>query len=195
MDAILALVQVGQNNDWSDRGLPEVVTNFGKAGTAAQAGAEWMVQNHPSLAFGAHWRLLVWALTDRPYNRDEPDEVITPRDLQTGTLKRRSPAPPIRRRARRLTVPHGRVVHKAPAGDGLVGQTILITQDRSNNACAGADGPWYAAAAPGRDAVAARVYQVATLERGDTMLVRLGTKVGQIGWMPLGHGIIPVEEG
>ncbi len=192
MDAILVLMQVGQNNDWTDRGLPEVVTDFGRASTPADGGIEWLIDKRPDAE--SHWRLLVWELTDQPYKRDKPDAIVTPEEFRVAAGKRRSNRSQVRRRAARLAVPTGRVVRKSPAGDDLLGQTILITQDRSNNSAPQATGPWYVAAAPGRDAVAARVYRVATVERGDTVNVQLITKVGAVGPLPMGHGVIPLEE-
>lgn len=182
------LMQVGQNNDWTDRGLPEVVTEFGRATKPAAAGVEWLLENHPNAE--DHWRLLIWELTDKPYDRDVPDVVLMPADFLAATARRRKPV--VRRRARRLAL--NKVTHKTPAGDELVGRTILITQDRTNCSASGAEGPWYAASAPGRDTVAVRVYEVAVLERKGALTVQLDTKVGKVGWLPIGHGVIPVEE-
>lgn len=75
----------------------------------------------------------------------------------------------------------------------MLGRTILITQERANNSAPGATGPWYVAARPDPDVVAARVLQVTLVERSTLHVVRLRTAAGEVGWLPLGHGVIPVD--
>lgn len=191
VDAILVLMQVGHDGDWNDRGLPEVVTEYGRAKTPQAAGIEWLIENHPNA--NEHWQLLVWALGDQPYDRDHPDAVVRPEDFQKAVAKRRS-TDRSRLRRRALRVPVGKVVHKVHATEDLLGTTILVTQDRANSSAPGAEGPWYPAAAPGPDVVAAGVNRIDELTRGGRQLVKLGTKAGLVGWMPLGHPVIPVEE-
>lgn len=191
VDAILVLMQIGHDGDWHDRGLPEVVTEYGRAKTPQAAGIEWLIENHPNA--NGHWQLLVWALGAEPYDRAEPDAVVLPDHFQKAVARRRT-VDRSRLRRKALRVPVGRVINKVRAGEGLLGTAILITQDRANSSAPDAKGPWYPAAAPGPDAVAVGVNRVDELTRGDRQLVKLGTKAGLVGWMPLGHPVIPVEE-
>jgi hypothetical protein len=193
VDAIVVLVQVGQNEDWSDRGLPVVVAADPDARDADEAGAAWLADNDPQVG-ADYWRLLVWVLMDgRTYDSEHPDTILLPEDYRRIVAGRKA-APALRPRRRILRVPTGGGLRRVQASEELLGATILVTQDAGNSSTAEAEGPWYPAAAPGQDVVAARVYRVAELERGDRHLVRLGIRCGEVGWMPLGHGVIPVEE-
>lgn len=193
MGAILVLMQVGQNSVWSDRGVPEVVGGLAAGVTGQQAGIEWLYENHPNAA-QEHWRLLVWELGEVRYQRNEPQAIITAADYQQAVKGRERPSQPRSRRRSLQIGPSRSSLARILAGEDLLGRTVLITQDPTNNAAGHTRGPWYVAAAPGRDAVAARVHRVMVTERSGRVTVSLGTKVGEIGPLPLGQGVIPVEE-
>lgn len=197
MDTILVLMQVGREGDWSDRGLPEVVSVDVPGDDPHQAGIDWVLDNHPQ-ATGDDWRLLVWAgIGERAYHHDEPTTVVTPADYRAalaGPAGRRRAPRTARRRPPRVDVAPGRVVHKEFATEHLLGRAVLLTQDQANTWAHECAGPWYPAHQPGPDVVAARVRQFAELERPAGTYVRLGTTAGDVGWMPVGTAVIPADE-
>lgn len=88
----------------------------------------------------------------------------------------------------------GPVVTKTAVGQHLLGQAILLTQDRANNSARGATGPWYPANRITLDATAVRVRAVVERVRGEDSEVWLDTTVGEVGPLPVNHPVIPARD-
>jgi hypothetical protein len=188
VDTILVLMQVGRGDDWSDRGLPEVVTGYDRAPSAVAAGAEWMFDNHPT-PVGDDWRLLVWSkVRSGSWRRDRPDAVITPA-LYRAAIAERELRPSRVRRPKMLPV-----IGKIRVDQVEIGGQVLLTQDRSN-AAARTGGRWFIASRNEPGCVAARVRGTNVLTRSDsTTTITLVTGLGEIGALAAGQPVIPVDE-
>jgi hypothetical protein len=187
VDAFLVLMQVGRDGDWTDRGVPEVVTGYGKARGPRAAALQWLTDNYPN-AIGDDWQLLVWTgLRDKPYLRDAPTVVVKPMELRA--LNAGFRAHGYRRQALRTSP----VTEKVPATALDLGSWILVTQDRRNAALTG-DGPWFLADAPGPDAVAVRITGTKVMNWRGEDKITLITPVGELPTMPAGQPVIPADE-
>lgn len=192
MDAILVLMQVGHPGDWSDRGVPEVVTGYDRAADPAAAGAEWMFDHHPS-PVGDDWRLLVWTdVRDGAWHHDKPDAVVTPSVYRASVAGRGLGRERSRRRRPRLQPQP--VTHKIRADQMEIGDMVLVTQDRRNTAVPSTGGPWYLANRIDAGCVAARVRGIGETTRDKNITITLSTALGDIGELPPGQPVIPVDE-
>lgn len=190
MDAIMVLMQVGHKGDWTDRGLPEVVTGYDRADDAAGAGIEWLYDHHPG-ALGDDWRLLVWTdVREKPYRRDRPTTVVGAAQYRAAVTDR-GPAPSRTIRRRML---HSDLVHKVHAGAVDLGDRILITRRQDNTSALNSPGPWFPANEDGKDAVAARVTGKAEMTWRGKDVVTLITTAGELQLLWVGQPVIPVEE-
>jgi hypothetical protein len=187
VDTIVVLMQVGRDDDWSDRGVPEVVTGYDRASTAVAAGAEWMFDHHPSPT-SDDWRLLVWAkVRNGAWRRDRPDAVVSPplyraaiADRAIGYSRRRQP---------RLQP----VIDKIRVDQVDIGDQVLLTQNRQNAAARTAS-RWYIASRIEPGCVAARVRGTNVMTRKDTTTITLVTGLGKIGELAGHQTVIPVDE-
>lgn len=189
MDAILVLMQVGHENDWTDRGVPEVVTGYDRAASPEAAGAEWMFDHHPT-PVGDDWRLLIWTgVRSGAWNPEKPDAVVTPGRYRAAIAERN--LRPSRIRRPKLVS----VTEKIRVDEVDVGDRVLVTQNRQNTAVRGSTGPWVLANTPGPDCVATRVrgHRVLT-GNDDTTWITLVTSVGEIDRLPTWQPVIPVDE-
>jgi hypothetical protein len=188
MDAILVQMQVGHDDDWTDRGVPEVVTGYDLAPTPAAAGAEWMYDHYPT-PIGDDWRLLVWAkVRTRAWRRDRPDAVVTP-PLYRAAVADRGAGRSRRRRPKLQPA----IAHKTTAELVEVGDVVLLTRSL-NNAAARTAGPWYVADRVEPDCVGARVRGIGVTTRRDQATITLNTTVGVIEDLPGSQSVIPVHE-
>lgn len=194
MDPILLLMQVGRDGDWSDRGLPELVTPSNpKVRDARSAGVEWLLEHNPGAA--AHdWRLLVWDhIRDQPWKRDEPAAIITPEEFLVAIGRQQRGQTTIRRRA--LRVERDRTVAvKINVTEVELGDRILVTQDRTNTSAEQLPGPWYPANEPGDDTVATRVTGITNTTARNQRVVTLVTRAGELPNLRGTQSVIPVEE-
>lgn len=193
MDAILLLMQVGRDGDWTDRGLPEVVTGS-RARDARAAGVQWLLDHHPS-APGNDWRLLVWAhVRDKPWSRDTPSAIITPSEYRMAAGRQRDGKsftirhPPLRAERDAL------FTHKIEACELQLGDRILLTQEQANTTAPLLPGPWYPAHEPGDDTIAARVLGFSTMRWRGKDVITLHTHLGFLPQLPANQSVIPVEE-
>lgn len=186
----MVLMQVGHEGDWSDRGLPEVVTGYDGATSAADAGIEWLYDHHPG-ALGDDWRLLVWAeVRERPYRRDRPTATVDAAQYRAA-IRDRGPVPSRTIRRRML---HSELLHKVPAGTVALTDRILITQRRDNTSALDSPGPWFPANQDGGDAVAARVIGKAEMTWRGKDVITLITTAGELRLLWVGQPVIPVDE-
>lgn len=190
MDAIMVLMQVGHKGDWTDRGLPEVVTGYDRAANATAAGIEWLYDHHPG-ALGDDWRLLVWAdVRDQPFRRDRPTAVVDAAQYRAAIVDR-GPAPS---RTIRRRVLHSSLVHKIRAGAVELTDRILVTQRKANTSATRSPGPWFPASEDGKDAVAARVIGKAEMKWRGEDVVTLITTAGELRMLSARQPVIPVDE-
>ncbi len=189
MDAIVVLMQVGRPGNWTDRGLPEVVTGYLTARTAVAAGAAWMYDTHAGV-IGDDWRLLVWTnVRDGRWSTDKPDAIVTPGLYRAAIAERH--LPPLSMRRRQLEAPP--VMMKIRADKVTLGMRVLVTSDKQS-ARVRRGGPWYAADFADGACVATRVNKIAVLTRGETETLTLIAGVGDIGPLEPSDLVIPVEE-
>jgi hypothetical protein len=188
MDAILVLMQVGREGDWTDRGLPEVVTGY-KTGSPTAAGAEWMFDHH-STVWDDSWRLLIWTnVRDGSWDHDHPDAVLTPA-LYRAAVAERGLTPT---RIRRPKV--NPVIAKIRAAEVKLGDRVLVTQNRVNSSVSSPGDAWHLADYPDRTCVAVRVNgRGDTLSQGKTTEICLRTSVGEIVGIPPSAAVIPVAD-
>lgn len=192
VDAILVLMQVGHPGDWSDRGVPEVVTGYDRAASPAAAGAAWMFDHHPS-PVGDDWRLLVWTdVRNGSWHHDKPDAVVTP-SLYRAAIADRGLSREHSRRRRPKLQPQT-ITNKVRVDQMEIGDIVLVTQDRQNTAVASTGGPWYIANRIDDGCVAARVKGVGVTTRNTGNTITLNTALGNIGELPPGQPVIPVDE-
>ncbi len=192
MDAIMVLMQVGHPGDWSDRGVPAVVTGYGHAAGPIEAGAEWMFDHHPS-PVGDDWRLLVWTdVRSGAWHHDKPDVVVTPALYRAAIAGRGLSRE--RSRRRHPTLKPQPITHKIRVDQLDIGDRVLVTQDRQNTAVPSAGGPWYLANQIDEGCVAAGIRQIGITTRSDNQTITLKTALGDIGELPLGQPVIPVDE-
>ncbi len=192
MDAILVLMQVGHPGDWSDRGVPEVVTGYDRLTDPEKAGAEWMFDHHPS-PVGDDWRLLVWTdVRDGAWDHDKPDAVVTPSLYRAAIAERGLGS--ARSRRRRPKLQPQPITQKVRVDQMEIGDMVLATQDRHNTPVPGTGGPWYIADRIDDGCVAARISGVGRTERAEDTSVTLYTALGTIGELPSGQPVIPVDE-
>lgn len=189
MDAILVLMQVGHEGDWSDRGVPEVVTGYDRSSSPAAAGAEWMFDTHSS-PVGNDWRLLVWAnVRTGSWSIENPDTVVTPAIYRAAVADRGAG-----RQRRRPKLQPAPVTSKVRADQVDVGDLVLVTQDRRNSTVRGSSGPWFVANEVTENCVAARVKGHRVLTRNQRDIITLVTPLGEIDQLPAGQPVIPVNE-
>jgi hypothetical protein len=194
VDAILLLIQVGREGDWTDRGLPELVMPSNpKVRDARSAGVEWLLEHHPG-ASANDWRLLVWdRVRERPWKRDEPAAIITPTEYRVAIGRERRGESTIRRRP--LRVERNRnVATKIAVTEVGLGDRILVTQNRENTAATQLPGPWFPANEPGEDTVSTRVTGVSQLTRHGEQTITLITRAGELPGLSIDQSILPVEE-
>jgi hypothetical protein len=192
VDAILVLMQVGHEGDWSDRGVPEVVTGYDRSGTPAAAGAAWMFDHHPS-PVGDDWRLLIWTkVRSEGWHIEKPDAVITPAMYRAAIAERGlGPAHSRRRRPRLNPQP---ITSKIRVREVEIGELVLVTQDRNNTTAPQSTGPWYIANRITADCVAVRVRGLSNTTRGADVMIGLTTPVGEIDLLAADQTVIPVDE-
>jgi len=191
VDTILVLMQVGRDGDWTDRGLPEVVTGYDRADSPVVAGAEWMFDHHPS-PVSDDWRLLVWAnIRNGAWHRETPDAVVTPALYRASIADRGLSRGNSRRRPGRLSAQP--VISKIRADEVELGELVLLTCDVRNAAVRSA-GAWHIADRDGAGCVAARVRRLSVMIRGDQESISLVTGIGEIDRLPAGQPVIPVDE-
>jgi hypothetical protein len=187
VDTMMVLMQVGRDGDWTDRGVPEVVTGYDRGPGPIAAAAEWMFDSQPGV-IGDDWRLLVWTdVRGGAWDRDKPDAVLTG-PLYRAAIAERHLRPSRMRRARIAPV-----TTKIRAAQVELGMQVLVTRDRRNAAVAG-PGPWYLADRIEPDCAAARINGRAVLTRGGRDIITFRTNIGEIGGNSSGVTVIPVDE-
>lgn len=194
MDAILLLMQVGREGDWTDRGLPElVVPSNPKVRDARSAGVEWLLEHNPG-ASANDWRLLVWTgVREHGWKRDEPAAIITPTEYRVAAGRAQRGQTTMRRRALRPERDR-RVTVKIRVTEVDLGDRILVTQNRENTTAPYLAGPWYPANEPSDDTVSTRVTGVKTVTQRGEQTITLITRAGELAGLGITQTVIPVEE-
>ncbi len=189
MDAFVVLMQVGRDGDWTDRGLPEVVTGYDRADNIRDAALQWLLDHHPG-ASGDDWQLLVWDnVREQTYQHGRPTVIVKPMELQAAGAGIHA-----RSSARRGAPRAGRVVEKVRAELIELGEQILVTQQHTNTTAYSCPGPWYPANTISADAVAVRVSGRSTMTwRGEEYLSLL-TPVGELSKLSPKQPVIPIGD-
>lgn len=193
MNAIMVLMQVGHEGDWTDRGLPELVTGYDRSAGPVAAGAGWMFDTGQS-PVGDEWRLLVWTdLSNGAWQLDKPSAIVTPELYRAavadrGTFRITGPS------RRRPGLAPGPTTNKVRADQMDLGDRILVTADR-RNAVGRPIGSWFVADRIEDNAVAVRITGtvIATSRDGQDMIA-FRTPIGLIDAVLVSQPVIPVDE-
>ncbi len=85
------------------------------------------------------------------------------------------------------------VVRKIRVGQGLLGTSILLTEDRDNTTAFDTPGPWYPANQPGPDTVAAQVIAIGEMLWRGKRKVTLKTSIGEVRLRSITQSVIPAN--
>lgn len=192
MDTIMVLMQVGHEGDWSNRGLPEVVTGYDRSPSPVAAGAEWMFDTQPA-PIGDQWRLLVWSdVRQGSWDVAHPDAVVTPADYRAAIAERGLGR--ARSQGRRSKLSVSPILRKVRAEAMELGDRVLVTTDKRNTPVPASSGPWFVADRLEDGCVAARITRLSVTSYSDKDALTFWTPIGQIDRIPPAQPVIPVDE-